>query len=190
MEASEIFIELQDQYMTAKCFLASAEILDKQGHRKEAEKYYRSAIQTAAPIKDEGKKSWFYFRYAMKLLELGEHEKAKQLLLYLLSLESLKDSQKLDVLKTLSDMAKVSKDEKGLKEYEEHSLKIIDKLLSEAKSPKERLRLLFNKGHDLHDLEKYETALETFERTIKLAESISANDRLPDVWASIAEVPS
>ncbi len=188
ISASEIFIKLEDQYMTAKCFLACGELLDKQGHRKEAEKYYKSAIQTAAPIKDERKKSWFFFRYAMKLLELGEHDKAKKILLMLLSSESTKDSQKLDVLKTLSDIAKVTQNEKELKEYEQYSLSIIDNLLSEAQSPKERLRLLYNKGHTLHGLKKYEIALETFQRAIRLAESMPAKSKLPDIWAAIAEV--
>jgi len=188
IDATEIFTALDDHYMVAKCTMACAEILDKQGHRNEAEKYFRSAAQIVSSITNEKKKSWFYFRYAMKLLELGEHDEAKNILLMLLSRNETTDSQKLDVLKTLSDLAMASKNEKELKEYAEYSLLVIEKLIADAQSSKERLRLLFNQGHTLHKLEKYELALETFQRAIRLAESISATYRIPDIWSSIADV--
>ncbi len=188
VNAENIFNELDDQFMAAKYVMACAELLDSLGHRKEAEKYYRSALQKVFTIKNEKKKSWFFFRYAMKLLELEEHDTAKEILIMLLSSEITTDSQKLDVLKTLSDLAKVTQNETELKEYELKSLLIIENLISEAQSPKERLRLLFKKGDTLHQLNKYELALDTFNRAMRLAESISDKNKQIDIWSSIAEV--
>ncbi|HSA43004.1 MAG TPA: hypothetical protein P5112_04925 [Bacteroidales bacterium] len=188
INAEKIFTKLRNHYMAAKCIMACAELLDKRGARTESEKYFKSAFLKVSLVKDEHKQSWFYFRYAMKLLELGEHDSAKQILLVLLSRKSTTDSQKLDVLKTLSDLAKILKDDDELLQYEEYSLSIIEKLIYEAIKPNEKLKLIIKKAQAYEGLKKYELALETFDRAIKLSESLQTKDALADCWASKAQV--
>lgn len=188
IKASEIFKGLGNHYMEAKCVMVCAELLDARGVRKQSETYFKLALQIVSLIPNERKKGWFYLRYGMKLLELGEHDKAKELLQWLVSSETTTDAQKLDVLRILSDLAKATKNAEELKEYEEYSLSIIEVLIGEATSPNERLHLLYKKGHTLEGLEKYESALETFHRAIRLAETMSSKERLADCWSSIAKV--
>ena len=160
----------------------------KKGARKESEKYFKAALLKVSLIKEENKKGWFYFRYAMKLLELGDYENSKQLLLLLLTNKSTTNSQKLDVLKTLCDLSRATNNKKELIEFEEYSLKVIDNLIYDATTPKEKLRLIFNKAQSLEGLKKYDLAIETIERAIKLSDSLQNKDRLADCWALKAQI--
>jgi len=188
INAEGIFTKLHNHYMAAKCIMACAELLDKRGAREEAEKYFKSALLKVSLIKDEHKKGWFYFRYAMKLIELGDYETSKQLLLTLLLNKSTTNSQKLDVLKTLCDLSRISNNEKELIEFEEYTLEIIDNLIYEATTPNEKLRLIFNKAQSLEGLKKFKLALETIERAINLAEVMENKDKLADCWAVKAQI--
>lgn len=188
LAASEIFERLDDHYGVAKGFLITAELLDKRGVRKESLAYYGLAVNEANEIPDKRKRAWFYFRYSMKMLELGHHEEARRVMLILLASNAVTGSQKLDVLKRLSDLARVTQNEEELRQCEEHTLSLIEELISEAKSPDERLRLIFSKGQAQDGLKQYDSALETFESAARLAKSLSKNERLADIWASIAQV--
>lgn len=186
--AIDIFKSVDNYYKEAKCILALAEILDGKGHRTKAEEVYRWALVTVEKSKNESKKNWFYFRYAMKLTELQKVNEAKDIYEMLLNSETTTLSQKLDILKAISDISKVTQNQKFEEEAETLSVRVIDDLLLNAKTPKDRLRLLFHKVHSLQRLKKYDEALEILERCAVLAKSINKPDYLFDYLNTKASI--
>lgn len=188
INAEEIFNKLRNHYMAAKCIMACAELLDRKGARKESEGYFKSALLKASLIKEEKKKGWFYYRYATKLIELGDYKNSIQLLSWLVKSKSTTQLQKLDVLKTISNLLRVTNNEKELIEFEEYSLKIIDDLIYNTTDTKEKLRLIIDKAQSLEGLKKYDLALDTIERAFKLAGSLQNKDSLVSCWLLKARI--
>ena len=191
LEAGKIFSDLENQYNQAKCALAIAQLLDNVGQRTKSKEYYQYAFTIALQLEDETKIGLFQMRFAMKLLELQEVDEAKSLLNNLLEKEWLSNGQKLDVLERLSDSVRHPEADKNeLKHYQNQVLEIVDNMLSESESSKDRLSLLINKGNAYSAMEKFDLAIDLYERSIELAKSISANDRIVDCWAHIAKAHS
>jgi tetratricopeptide (TPR) repeat protein len=178
--AIEIFQSVDNYYKVAKCILTLAEILDGKGHRTKAEEFYRWALATVEKSENESKQNWFYFRYAMKLTELQKVNEAKDIYVMLLNRETTTLSQKLDILKAVSDISKATQNEKFEEEAQTLSVRVIDDLLLHTKNSKDRLRLLFHKVHSLQGLKKYDEALEILERCDVLAKSLGKTDYVFD----------
>lgn len=189
VEAGLIFSNLDNYWHQAKAGLAIAELFDGIGQRVKSREYYQSAFAISMRIEDESKSVLYQMRFAMKLLELQEVDKAKALLNDLLNKKWISDGQKMDVLQRLSDTVRhPENDKEELKSYQLQVLEIIDQKLLSADTPNERLSLLIDKGSALTAQERYESSIDTYERSIKLAKSISAGDRIVDCWAHIAKV--
>ena len=186
--AAELFGQLGDTVGVAKCYLEGATILDTIGRTTEASKAYEAACAIAATWNNDRRASYYYFRYACKLMELRNYEKAEEILLSLLNADRLGSRRKLDVISQLCLMAQAMEDEGKLQERSKLTLELLDEAMRETDSAKDRRHLLIRKGHCFSQLEKHEQALECFRKAMRGFESVGDQAHVIECWFHIRGV--
>lgn len=186
--ASKLFLGLGDTAAQAKCHLKAGEFLDAVGKRKEAFEYYHKAGAIAASWKNDSRASYYYFRYACKLIELGKIDEAEPILIFLTNADWLEPEHRLTAVTQLCFVARGRKKDEELKERCAVALALIDGLIQNAVSADARRRLTVQKGTLLEQLGKHENALEHFRNAIKGFEQAGDRVGVIECWSHIRSV--
>jgi tetratricopeptide (TPR) repeat protein len=186
--ASKLFLDLGDTASQAKCHLKAGEFLDAIGKRKEAIEYYHKAGVIAASWKNDSRASYYYFRYACKLIELGKIDEAEPILIFLTNADWLEPEHKLTVASQLCFVAHGRKKDEELKERCAVAMGLIDELIQNAVSADARRRLAVQKGMLLEQLGQFEKALEYFKNAIAGFEQASDRGGVIECWSHIRSV--
>lgn len=186
--AARIFHEIADTYGVAKCYLKAGEFLDADNKRDEAKQPYQRAASIAATWNNERRASYFYFRYACKLIELREHQDAEKILSSLACAESIDHAFRLTIISQLCFVAEATGKEKELKERCTVALALIDELIQESVSAEKRRNLLIKKGALLQQLGKHEEAVDVFNKALSSFESIKDQSGITECWYHIRGV--
>jgi tetratricopeptide (TPR) repeat protein len=160
--ASKLFHGLGDTTVQAKCHLKAGEFLDAIGKRKEAFEYYHKAGAIAASWKNDSRASYYYFRHACKLIELGKIDEAEPILFFLTNADWLEPEHRLTAVTQLCFVAHGRKKDEELKERCAVELALIDALIQNAVSADARRSQTVQKGTLLEQLDQHEKALEHF----------------------------
>jgi len=188
IDAAERFGQLEAHIKQAKCWLNYAELLDQSSHRDKALEYYQLSARIALRQTNSKLAGWVLFRYSHKLMEVRDFHQAALVLQTLLQAPWLKDGQRMDVLKSLCLVAKVSGDEENLKNLSKALVVIIDDQISKATSAQRRRRLIQAKGKSLAELEEYEQAETCYRKGIEAFTVMGDNEGVIECWSSIAEI--
>jgi len=186
--ASKLFHDLGDTAAQAKCNLKAGEFLDAIGKRKEAFEYYHKASAIAASWKNDSRASYYYFRYACKLIELGKIDEAEPILIFLTNADWLEPQHKLTAVGQLCLVAHGRKKDEELKERCAVALQLIDGLIQNAVSADARRRLTVQKGMLLEQLGQYDKALEHFKNVIAGFEQAGDRVGVIECWSHIRSV--
>lgn len=186
--ASKLFFGLGDTAALAKCHLQAGEFLDAVGKRKEAFEYYQKADAIAGNWKNDSRASYYHFRYACKLAELGKIEEAEPILLFLANADWLEPEHKLTAVTQLCIFAHAQKKDEELKERCALALELIDGLIQNAVSADVRRRLAVQKGMLLEKLDQHEKALEHFRNAIAGFEQAGDKVGVIECWSHMRSV--
>ncbi len=186
--ASKLFHGLGDTAGQAKCHLKAGEFLDAVGKRQEALEYYQQAGAIAASWNNDSRASYYYFRYACKLIELGKIEQAEPILIFLMNADWLEPEHKLTAVTQLCFVARGRKNDEELKERCAVAMGLIDELIQYAVSADARRRLTVQKGTLFEQLGQHEKALEHFRNGIKSFEQAGDSVGVIECWSHMRSV--
>jgi tetratricopeptide (TPR) repeat protein len=186
--ASKLFLGLGDTAAQAKCHLKAGEFLDAVGKRKEAFEYYHKAGTIAASWKNDSRASYYYFRYACKLIELGKIDEAEPILIFLTNADWLEPEHRLTAVTQLCFVAQGRKKDEELKERCAVALALIDGLIQNTVSADARRSLTVQKGALFEQLGQHEKALEHFRNAIAGFEQAGDRDGVIECWSHIRSV--
>jgi tetratricopeptide (TPR) repeat protein len=184
-DAVSAFRTIENLPGLADCFLKAGELLDSVGRREEAAEQYRLAAQVASSLDDERRASYFYFRYAFKLLEQRKYDDAEVILTSLVESSALNAEQKLEVLDQMCLLAEAKRDEGVLRERAERALALTDEILREATSAERRRSLLKRKGHQLERLGRTDDAVKAFHDAIDRLDPVADRLAIAECWFQI-----
>lgn len=183
--AATIFEEHKHRVGLAKCYLEAGELLDRLGQREQAAEPFKLACLVASESRLDQRSSYFFFRYATKLLELRQYQGAEEILAALLDAPWLRREARLDVASQLCLAAKAAGDEEGSRSRLGHFLSLLQESLDTAVSAKERRQLLIRRGQCLADLERFEEALQSFRDAIGHLEAAGNKSGVVECWFHI-----
>jgi tetratricopeptide (TPR) repeat protein len=186
--ASKLFLSLGDTAAQAKCLLKAGEFLDAVGKRKEAFEYYHKAGAIATSWKNDSRASYYYFRYACKLIELDKINEAEPILIFLTNADWLEPEHKLTAVTQLCFVARGRKNDEELKERCAVAMGLIDGLIRNAVSADARRKLTVQKGMLFEQLDQHEKALEQFRKAIEGFELAGDRVGVIECWSHIRSV--
>lgn len=186
--AGKLFQSLGNIAGLAQCYLKAGEFLDAVGKRKEAFEYYQRAGAIAASWKNDSRASYYYFRYACKLIEIGKVDEAEPILIFLTNADWLEPEHKLTAVTQLCLVAHAQQKDEELKERCAVALALIDGQIQNAVSADARRRLLVQRGTLLEQLEQHEQALEHFRNAISGFEQADDRVGVIECWSHIRSV--
>jgi tetratricopeptide (TPR) repeat protein len=186
--AAEIYHRLGYTIGLAKCYLQAGELADSIGERVKAADHYKQAGAIAATWGNDRRASYYYFRYACKLIELREYEQAEPILVWLAEADWLEREHKLTSIFQLCLIVKTTEDEEKLKKWCTIALALIDEAIDEAVLPEEWRSLLLRKGHLFVHLGMYDKALKLYRQAAERFESAKDQKGLVECWFQIRGV--
>ena len=184
--AGELFQQIDNTEGLARCALMAGELLDSIGEKVAATEQYEIAVTIAEALKNEQKASYYHFRYACKLTELGKYKDAKRIFTLLANAEKIDPEFKLTVTSQLCMIANVEKNKEILEEQCASALDLIDELLSDSSSGEIRRSLLIRKGTFLGDLGLNDQAIEVFNKAIKRFTEANDSKGVIECWFQIS----
>jgi tetratricopeptide (TPR) repeat protein len=186
--AGKLFERLGNTMGLAKCYLKAGEFLDGVGKREEAFEEYQRAGAIAATWKNDSRASYFYFRYACKLVELHKYDEAEPILIFLANADWLEPEHKLTVIHQLCFLALALNKDQEFKERCTLALALIEELIQNAVSANARRGLLVQKGTLLEQSGRHEESLECFKHAIEGFEQAGDKRRVIECWSHIRGV--
>lgn len=186
--AAEIYHQLDFTVGLANCYLRAGELADSIGKRVEAAEHYKKAGAIAATWGNERRASYYYFRYACKLIELSEYEQAESILAWLAGAEWLEREHKLTAISHLCLVAQATKNDEKLKSWCKIALAFIDEAIEESVLPEERRSLLLRKGHHFFQLNMNDAALKLYRQAADRFESANDQAGIVECWFQIRSV--
>lgn len=184
-EAATQFGSIRNPLGQANCHLVMAEMIDRLGEREESAPLYRQAATIAASSKNDRRSSYFLFRHACKLVELGQYGRADQIFDNLLNADWLETSQKLDVASQLCMTAEANRSDQLLNERAEIALAIIDELRETAKSASHLRSLDSKAAHFYMLMDRYDDAERCYNGILARLHPIEDAIETAECWSHI-----